>query len=263
MRLMNADAAKPFEFRGGDVGVLLVHGYTGSPCEMLPVGEYLSHRGITAVCPLLPGHGTRASELNRISWRQWFDAVIEAYDSLAKRCSTVFVAGLSMGGVLALHLAAHRPVAGVGAFASFLRPADWRYPIVEMIKYVMWYESKGLLDIEDPAGRAAFAGYDVYPTWGAAQMVRLCRHLEDELADIRCPVILMHGARDWTVRLEQMDIIASRLRRSREVTTVTLPASGHVVTLDWEKERVCTEFHQFVMKHAAQSVPRRANLERI
>lgn len=258
MRLLNPETAKPFEFWAGEVGVLLVHGFTGSPREMLPVGEYLSQRGISAVCPLLPGHGTKPADLNSIPWRQWFDTVLDAHDALSRRCSTVFAGGLSMGGVLALHLAAHRPLAGVGAFASFLRPADWRHHFVEIFKHVMWYDPKGQLDIEDPAGREAFAGYDVYPTWGAAQMVRLCRHLEDDLAEIACPVILMHGSRDKTVKYEQMDGIARRLRRATEVTTVTLPSSGHVVTLDLEKERLCADFHQFVLKHAAQVIPRRA-----
>ena len=112
--------AEPFAFPGGDgpdgrTGVLLVHGFTGTPMSMRPWGEHLAAEGFAVRCPLLPGHGTRWQDCNESSHDQWTTAVGEAFETLAADCDRVFVAGLSMGGTLATRLAEVRPddVAGL------------------------------------------------------------------------------------------------------------------------------------------------------
>ena len=114
--------AEPFAFPGGDgpdgrTGVLLVHGFTGTPMSMRPWGEHLAAEGFAVRCPLLPGHGTRWQDCNASTHDQWTTAVGEAFDDLAAECDRVFVAGLSMGGTLATRLAEVRPddVAGLAA----------------------------------------------------------------------------------------------------------------------------------------------------
>ena len=112
--------AEPFAFPGGAArtartGVLLVHGFTGTPMSMRPWGEHLAAEGFAVRCPLLPGHGTRWQDCNTSTHDQWTTAVGEAFDALAAECDRVFVAGLSMGGTLATRLAEVRPddVAGL------------------------------------------------------------------------------------------------------------------------------------------------------
>src|SRR3954463_16513910 len=112
--------AEPFAFPGGNgpdgrTGVLLVHGFTGTPMSMRPGGEPRAAEGFAVSCPLLPGHGTRWQDCNTSTHDQWTTAVSEAFDSLAADCDRVFVAGLSMGGTLATRLAEVRPddVAGL------------------------------------------------------------------------------------------------------------------------------------------------------
>src|SRR3712207_932956 len=105
--------AEPFDFPGGNgpegrTGVLLVHGFTGTPMSMRPWGEHLAAEGFTVRCPLLPGHGTRWQDCNASTHQQWTTAVADAFDTLAADCDRVFVAGLSMGGTLAIRLAETR-----------------------------------------------------------------------------------------------------------------------------------------------------------
>ena len=57
--------------KNAHVGVLLVHGFTGSPPSMRPWGEFLHSKGYTVRVPLLPGHGTRVEELNKTKWDEW------------------------------------------------------------------------------------------------------------------------------------------------------------------------------------------------
>ena len=90
--------AEPFEHAGGDVGVLLVHGFTGCPQSMRPWAEHLAAEGFTVSLPRLPGHGTRWQDLNLTRWTDWYAEAERALDALRRTCSTVFVMGLSMGG---------------------------------------------------------------------------------------------------------------------------------------------------------------------
>ncbi len=99
----------PFFLEGGSIGVLLIHGFTGSPPEMRLVGDYLHQRGFTVSGPLLPGHGTTVEDMNRCQWTDWTNHVEKALADLQARCETVFVGGLSMGSLLTLYLAAHHP----------------------------------------------------------------------------------------------------------------------------------------------------------
>ncbi|HLK01547.1 MAG TPA: alpha/beta fold hydrolase, partial [Streptosporangiaceae bacterium] len=97
--------AEPFEQAGGPTGVLLCHGFTGSPQTLRPWAEYLAAEGLSVSLPRLPGHGTTWQEMARTGWTDWYDEVDRAFADLAGRCETVFVAGLSMGACLALRLA--------------------------------------------------------------------------------------------------------------------------------------------------------------
>jgi carboxylesterase len=101
--------AEPWQSEGGPVGVLVVHGFTGNPQSMRPLAEAFAAAGLTVSLPLLPGHGTRVDDMLPTRWQDWSSAVESAHDELAARCEAVCVAGLSMGGTLALHLATRRP----------------------------------------------------------------------------------------------------------------------------------------------------------
>src|SRR5882724_1148917 len=96
---------EPFSADGGPVGVVLSHGFTGTPASMRPWAEYLAAAGFTVRLPLLPGHGTTWQDANTTRWPDWYAAVEQAYDEVAAHCSTVFAGGLSMGGTLVTRLA--------------------------------------------------------------------------------------------------------------------------------------------------------------
>ncbi|MFJ4940988.1 alpha/beta hydrolase, partial [Streptomyces pseudovenezuelae] len=98
--------AEPFRHEGGEAGVLLCHGFTGSPQSLRPWAQHLAEHGLTVSLPLLPGHGTRWQDMALTGWQDWYAEVDRELRALTERCTSVFVAGLSMGGTLALRLAA-------------------------------------------------------------------------------------------------------------------------------------------------------------
>lgn len=109
-----------FFFAGGPTGCLLVHSFSGSPPEMRPMGEYLTAQGLTVLGVRLAGHGTSPEDMAKTTWHDWVASAAEGLRELQGQCSKVFAAGLSMGGLLVLHLAAHHPLAG-GAVIKITR----------------------------------------------------------------------------------------------------------------------------------------------
>lgn len=119
--------AEPFSADGGRIGVLLSHGFTGSPASMTPWGRQLAGLGHTVRVPRLPGHGTTWKDMNTTRWTDWYAEVDHALTELHDRCDHVVVAGLSMGGCLALRLAEQRPddVAAVVLVNPAINPRPW------------------------------------------------------------------------------------------------------------------------------------------
>src|SRR5919112_1024408 len=101
-------AARPDKTGGRSIGVLLVHGFTGSPASMKPWAHALADHGYAVEVPLLPGHGTRWQDLNRVAWTDWYAEAEAAFDRLRHACDAVVVGGLSVGGSIALRLAEER-----------------------------------------------------------------------------------------------------------------------------------------------------------
>ena len=97
--------AEPYSHQGGPTGVLLCHGFTGSPGSLRPWAEYLADEGLTVSLPRLPGHGTTWQEMNRTRWEDWYAEVDRAFGELQATTDDIFLMGLSMGACLALRLA--------------------------------------------------------------------------------------------------------------------------------------------------------------
>ncbi|MBI4868550.1 MAG: alpha/beta fold hydrolase [Candidatus Wallbacteria bacterium] len=237
---------QPFRLPGGDAGILLIHGFTGSPADMRPLGEFLNARGMTVLAPLLPGHASEPAELNKVTWQEWYQTVRDSLEELRKDCGRVFASGLSMGGALALHLAAHHPLDGVATLATGLRPKDWRVPFVGFVKHVMPFDPKrGGEDIKDPNAKGSFTGYDVWPTWGVHELVRLNRHVREDLPEVDCPLLVIHAKDDHTVPVEDAQILIEE-SASKSKKKLVLENSYHVITLDFERERVENEVWSFI-----------------
>ncbi len=125
-----------FLLEGGPTGILLIHGFTGSPTEMHLVGGYLNERGVTVYAPLLPGHGTTPEDLNGRTCKDWQDHVEGTLVELKTSCEHVFVGGLSLGALLSFRLAArHSDLSGMVTYSPTIEVTDWRSYLLPVIKY--------------------------------------------------------------------------------------------------------------------------------
>jgi carboxylesterase len=233
--------AEPFDFAGsganGRTGVLLVHGFTGTPQSMRPWGEHLAEAGFTVRCPLLPGHGTRWQDANGSTHGQWTTAVEQAFDALAADCDRVFVAGLSMGGTLATRLAEVRPadVAGLILVNPSLLTQRLDAKLLPMLARLTASWAPIGSDIKKPG--VTEQAYPKLPTRAMMQFRQLWALTRANLAAVSAPVIVFHSREDHVVEPVNTRILLDGVS-STDRTEVWLEDSYHVATLDNDAPRI-------------------------
>jgi carboxylesterase len=242
--------AEPFTFHGGEVGVLLLHGFTGSPQGLRPWGEALHRGGLTVHCPLLPGHGTHWRDLAVTGYADWEEASLAGLSLLRERCERVVVCALSFGGALALHLAARRPdeIRGVVAVNPWLYLNDRRLVLLPLLKHVLPTTPGIGSDIADsPLKELA---YERVPLRALAAARALQAVVKAELRRVAQPLLLYVSRQDHVVPPGNTSFIAERAG-STDVEVVWLERSYHVATLDCERDRIFDGSLAFVRRVTA------------
>jgi carboxylesterase len=231
--------AEPFSLGEGPIGVLLVHGFTGSPVSMRPVGEWLASRGVSVEGVRLPGHGTTVEDLGAHPWTEWVDEAAHGLDSLLARSRTVVAFGQSMGGAVVLALAAARPHDVDGLALANPYVFDARHLFAPIVR---WYPRplRGVAnDIAKPG--VDENADDRMPVPGLLQMAAMMRLVRRQLPAIRQPVVVFESGEDHVIPRSNARKVTARIGSERK-DLVRCPRSFHVVTLDHDaplvRERV-------------------------
>jgi carboxylesterase len=223
--------AEAFSSEGGRIGVLLVHGFTGSPASLRPWGEYLAEHGLTVSCPRLPGHGTRWQDMNLTRWEDWYAEIDRGFAELRRKVDRVFVMGLSMGGTLSLRLAEEHPgeITGLVLVNPSLLTENKIAKLAPVLKYVM-PSAKGIKnDIKKP-GQDEIA-YDRVPVKAFVSMVELWARVRADLGKVDVPILVFRSTEDHVVEPSSCRELQAKVS-STDMREVLLPDSYHVATLD-------------------------------
>jgi carboxylesterase len=252
---MIIETAEPFFFLGGPVGCLLVHGLTGSPKEMRPLGEDLARRGHTVLGVRLMGHATRPEDLPRARWEDWLANVVDGWHLLKGAADSVFVMGLSMGGILSLIFSSRFPVAGVVAMSTpYALREDPLLPYIEILSHVRPRVRKGAPDWRDPASEVGHVNYPYYPTRSLAELRDVLVELRRALPQVTAPALLAHARGDTGgggFDPESMPKIYEHLG-STDKEMLWLENSGHVITREPEQRLLFSTISVFVDRVSAQ-----------
>ncbi len=235
---------------GRSLGVLLVHGFTGSPASMRPWAEALAARGYAVEVPLLPGHGTRWQDLNQVKWTEWYDAASAALDRLLSDCEAVVVAGLSMGGSVALRLAEERPddVAGVVLVNPFVSSSRKDLLVLPLLHRVVPSLAGVVNDIKLPGQDER--GYARLPLKGLVEVTRMWKKVVPDLPKVTQPVLYFQSREDHVIDQSSKDTVLSAIS-SRDATHRELTNSFHVATLDHDAPTIYDESADFVARVTA------------
>lgn len=249
---------EPFEAVGsGDnagIGVVLVHGFTGSPDSTVPWARYLHERGYTVNAIRLPGHGTTWQDANTKTLADLQSAVEDAVADMSARTDQVFLMSQSFGCALSLRLAADRPddVAGLVLVNPWVRAdggASWQRHLVPLQRFLP-YLTKSLpgvaSDIADPT--KSELGYERLPVVLIAQALNGCfGELRPRLSRVTAPIQLVVSATDHVMAPNNAELIRSEVRSP--IDEVTLHRSYHVATLDYDAELIFSGSVDFIETH--------------
>lgn len=232
-------------------GVVVIHGFTGNPIATRPLGQHLAAEGYTVEVPLLPGHGTSHRELARMGYRDWYDAVDRIVDQLHDRCDAVALIGHSMGGTIALDLAARRAtdIDAVVVLNPIVRPPPGLLPRLSgLLQYLAPYLPRDLagLPTDDIAMDGVEEGsYAIVPARAARSLLLELDRVRAGLLDVVAPLLVVRSTEDHTVdpanALEVLEFAGSR-----DLRMLVCHHSYHVPQLDQDGALVAAAISEFL-----------------
>lgn len=245
--------AEPFLFQGSNrnESVLMLHGYTSSPRDLRELGKSINALGYTVSGILLPGHGTRPTDLDGIKWGEWYKAAEQEFDRLRQTTPVVHIVGFSMGGALAMHLAANRDVGRLVILSPFFKvaynkwhiiPEEWLvFTVGRLLRHL---KKKYSGNCNDPEARAKHIAYYHYALSSILEALKLVQVVQGELSRIHNPVLILHAKGDKTTSPSAsrkiFESLPSKIKRF-----VWLRNANHIITHDYGKELVFKEVVQF------------------
>jgi carboxylesterase len=235
---------------GRRIGVLLSHGFTGSPASIVPWGQYLAKQGYAVSVPLLPGHGTTWEQMCATTFDDYCTALEHEFDQLAARTDVVVVGGLSMGACLALWLAARRPadVAGLLLVNPAVASTNKQLLALPVLKYLVKAVPAIGNDIKKPD--VSEHAYPKTPLKPLHTMVRAWKQIREDLPKVTAPILLFRSAEDHVVDPSSARIILDNVS-SRDATEKVLANSYHVATLDNDAPEIFEQSADFVARVTA------------
>lgn len=247
---MYIEGGKPYFLQGGSHGVLLVHGFTGLPSEMLLLARFLHDQNYTVLCVRLAGHGTSPLDMARTNGDDWYQSVRDGYELLASCCQKVSAIGLSMGGTLSLMLAADKDI----KLASCCTLAAPIYihenmplhllPKRERCKGRFFPKKRRKMEDVPPECNSAYSDYPLDCVYELFDIIDRAKKL---LPQVKCPLLVIHSHNDHTARDRSAQYIYDN-STSYNKELIWLEESGHLLTLDCERNTVFKYIASFLTK---------------
>jgi len=231
--------------KNGHIGIVLVHGFTGSPAAMRPWAEYLNARGYSVRVPLLPGHGTEPTDLNNVNWQEWPAKVKVEIVELQKHCSQIFVTGLSMGGGTTLNVAAElgEQLSGIILVNPMIHVRGVSPTLAFAISRVVKFGKSVGNDIKRK-GVTEYS-YDKLPYRGIYQLLTMLKLTRAALPTVKLPIQLFHSVDDHTLPVSNTEIIMREIGSSNK-SRIELLNSFHVATIDYDSEVIFANSVTFI-----------------
>ncbi|MCX7958104.1 MAG: alpha/beta fold hydrolase [Deltaproteobacteria bacterium] len=255
LSMNNQDIREGFEYSAGsEYGMLLLHGFTGTPYEMRPAGEYFYQNGFTVICPRLAGHGTTEEELDRCSFYDWIDSAERALASLIERVNNVYVFGLSMGGLIALKLASvHREIKKVIVVASplYLTGENGLFVNASRIGlFRMLVKSVKKPEPKDERYRKIWKSNPSYrgvPTRASYEFYKLMQSTGKSLRSVSQSIMFVYSRADRDVSIGNLSLMVSKVS-SRDICIYIPENMGHLITLEEGNTEVFRKVLEFIRR---------------
>jgi carboxylesterase len=232
--------AESFFLPGNSIGILICHGFNGTPQSVRYLGAKFAAKGFTVYAPRLKGHGTDELELEISRYQDWIQDIETAYNKLKQTCTHVFAIGQSMGGALVLDLATKVPCDGILTINAALQVPDYE---VYRNQSIPRFIPEGNPDIKDK--RIEEITYEQVPSKAINQLLNLMEHTRRQLDNISCPILLFHSLEDHVVPARCSNHIYDTVA-SQNKELIALKNSYHVASLDYDKDKIIEHAFRFI-----------------
>lgn len=257
--------ADSIHLAGGRHAVLMLHGLSGTAFEVMHVAKGLNRQGYTVRIPVLPGHRASVSELSSTTWQDWYDAAEKHFEELSRSYDAVSVAGLCMGAVLSLRLAAEKKerVASLVLMSTTLAYDGWSIPWYSFLlplvlhtplKHLWSYKEGGSYGIKNEAMRKRVSAkmsdkssvaYAKTPANSIREMLGLVKATKPRLAEISAPALILHAAQDEVASPKNAEYLQRHLG-SAHIEKMILDDCYHMITIDNQRDLVAAEANRFI-----------------
>lgn len=259
---MGEDSIRPVRLQGRGPGILVFHGFGGAPSEVQLVVECARELGLAVWAPLLPGHGDTVAELSRSRWHDWRSAAESAFEESYRCQGPTIVAGLSLGALLAVHLASTFPerVHGLVALAPAVQ-LHWPFPSLALATLCRlgcpdFAVPKSAPNILDARQRRAQRTASAQPLYGANEVRRAGSAVLAAATAVRCPALIAHGRHDKVCPPAGARALWATLSTPRaDKELLELQRSAHIVTRDLDRGRLRERLAVFLRQRSGASSP--------
>jgi carboxylesterase len=227
----SGDECSPFFYKGGEKGIVFLHGFTGSVAHMRPLGDTLHKHGYSAMGINLPGHATTEEDMASVGRREWLQAALDAVAQLRKHCQTVAVCGLSMGAVLSMLIAEQHKADACVSISAPLPAFNRMLPLTRLFSFlhprITWKQDENrILQLDQRYDK----GYTGFPTRKGADLYALIKQAQRNLPQITCPTLVIQSQDDHTVSPSSADTILGCIS-SMQKEKLILHGVPHVCTI--------------------------------
>lgn len=230
-------------------GILLIHGFTNTTYEMKKLMTFLSNQGFFVRLDNLPGHGTTINECNTMRYTDWIEFTEQRLADLSARCDQIFVCGISMGALLAMHLSTIFPINGLISAApvlSFNKPFKIKFLNPILCRILKVRPKK----YEFNPSQKIYYGYNKWPLIALNEVRKLSNHVNKHiLSKINCPTLLIHSKSDETSLLDNYDIEKQYINNDLLDSLIITESHHNIFDCDVEKDIIQRKILDFINTH--------------
>ncbi len=232
-----------YSYKSSDIGVFLVHGFTGSPAEMIPFAKKFENKNISVYCPRLAGHGTDIKDFVNTTVEQWYQSAFDQYLEFKSKVKKTYLIGLSLGGQIATYLSY---IAGCEKIAIFSTPYDLPDTKMKYAKFISFFIKKIKKNEKKPAvfdenGRKLMVNYDNYPFYYTKPIYQLYKSFKlfhYYIKKINSPLLIVQSKLDPVSSFKSPQKIFNKSKSCKTKQMKYLEKSSHVITLDYEADKL-------------------------
>lgn len=235
--------------KGSKTGILLIHGFTNTTYELRKLIDFLTEKKYHVVADNLPGHGSSVRECNSTTYLDWIEYVEKRMAYLSSHCDNIFVCGISMGALLAMHLSIVFPINGLISAAPVLE-FNKPFKVHILNPFFCRLLKSRLKKYEFNRGQKIYYGYNRWPLIALNQVRKLSSHVyKNVLHQITCPSLLIHSKEDHTSIFNNYSLM-KRYIQAEEISSMIVDKSTHnIFDCDVEKELIQDRINQFIINN--------------